>query len=184
MKRGVDLIVSSSVLILFFPLYFIIAVAVWMDLGWPILDKQRYPGMNEQWFTIYRFRTMNRCCDEFGKLLPANQRLSPLGRFLKKVKLDHLPEFYNVFRGEMSLVGPRPGFIRSIPTRDTKLIRHAVCPGMIGWSQLHGKNLTWEEKLALDLYYVKHQSFWFDVKIVVETFWVILIKKPKKIKKR
>ena len=182
MKRWFDIVVSSTLLVALSPLYLIIFMLVYLDIGWPVFEKQRYPGMNEQWFTIYRFRTMNRACNEKGELLPANQRLSVIGYYLKRFKLDRLPEFYNVLRGEMSLVGPRPGFIRSIPSKDVNLTRHSVCPGMTGWSQLHGKSLTWEEKLALDLYYVKHQSLWFDIKILVLSLGLLFIKKPLKVK--
>ena len=105
-----------------------------------------------------------------------------MGEFLRRTSLDEFPQFINVLKGEMSLVGPRPGFIRSIPSKDVNLTRHSVCPGMTGWSQLHGKSLTWEEKLALDLYYVKHQSLWFDIKILVLSLGLLFIKKPLKVK--
>lgn len=130
MKRWFDIVVSSTLLVALSPLYLIIFILVYLDIGWPVFEKQRYPGMNEQWFTISRFRTMNRACNEKGELLPADQRLSVIGYYLKRFKLDHLPEFYNVLRGEMSLVGPRPGFIRSIPSKDVNLTRHSVCPGI------------------------------------------------------
>lgn len=150
------------------PFFILISVFVLCDLGWPIIYKHRYPGLNEKLFTMYRFRTMNNETDEAGHLLKPNQRLTKLGRFLKKVSLDDLPELFNILKGDMSFVGPRPVLIRAIPSRNQmRLKRHSVRPGMTGWSQIHGQqSLSWEEKFKLDLYYVEHQSLAFDLKII------------------
>lgn len=175
MKRFIDVIISCLMLVFLSPIYLLISVLVFFDLGWPVLYKQRYPGLDEQLFTLYRFKTMNRSVDEKGRLLPPNQRLTRLGRFLKKYSLDDLPEFYNVLIGDMSLVGPRPVLIRFIPSKNRQLLkRHSVRPGMTGWSQLHGqKYLTWEEKFALDLYYIEHQSLWLDLQIILKSLMLL-----------
>lgn len=182
MKRMMDIIISCLMLIVLFPIYLLIGILVFFDLGWPVIYKQRYPGLNEKLFTLYRFKTMNQGLDEKGRLLSPDQRLTKLGRFLKSYSLDDLPEFYNVLIGDMSLVGPRPVLIRSIPSRNRqRMKRHSVRPGITGWSQLHGQqNLTWEEKFALDLYYIEHQSIWFDIKIICKSLILLLTRKLKK----
>lgn len=168
MKRGFDWIISFLAIIVLSPLFIIISLLILIDLGWPVIYKKRYPGLHEQLFTMYRFRTMKNSIGEQGQHLRPNERLTMLGSFLKKYSLDDLPQFFNVLKGEMSLVGPRPVLIRSISSRDrSRLKRHSVRPGMTGWSQIHGqKRLSWEEKFALDLYYVEHQSLAFDFKIL------------------
>lgn len=182
MKRLIDVIISCLMLILLSPMYLMIAILVFFDLGWPIIYKQRYPGLNEKLFTLYRFKTMNHKVDENGRLLPPDERLTKLGRFLKSYSLDDLPEFYNVLVGDMSLVGPRPVLIRSIPSKSRQQVkRHSVRPGMTGWSQLQGQGqLTWDEKYALDLYYIEHQTLWFDFKIMVKSLVLLWIGKRKK----
>ncbi len=179
MKRLIDFVISALVITLLLPIYLLIGILVFLDLGWPIIYKQRYPGLNEQPFTLYRFRTMKNIKDENGRLLPPNQRLTKLGRFLKKYSLDDLPEFYNVLIGNMSLVGPRPVLIRSISSKKSiQLKRHSVRPGMTGWCQLrHNQPLTWEEKFLLDLYYIENQSLWLDFKILIKTIIFIFIKR-------
>ena len=179
MKRLIDFVISALVITLLLPIYLLIGILVFLDLGWPIIYKQRYPGLNEQPFTLYKFRTMKNIKDKDGRLLPPNQRLTKLGRFLKKYSLDDLPEFYNVLIGNMSLVGPRPVLIRSISSKKrVQLKRHSVRPGMTGWCQLHHTQpLTWEEKFLLDLYYIEHQSLWLDFKIVIKTITFIFIKR-------
>ena len=168
MKRLFDIEISLLLMVLLSPLYLINSVIVLCDLGWPIIYKHRYPGLNEQLFTMYRFRTMTNETDERGHLLKPTQRLTRIGAFLKKYSLDDLPELFNVLKGDMSLVGPRPVLIRAIPSKNQiRIKRHAVRPGMTGWSQIHGhKQLTWEEKFKLDLYYIEHQSLAFDLKII------------------
>ena len=179
MKRLIDFVISALVITLLLPIYLLIGILVFFDLGWPIIYKQRYPGLNEQSFTLYRFRTMRNIKDENGRLLKPNQRLTKLARFLKKYSLDDLPEFYNVLIGNMSLVGPRPVLIRSISSKKSvQLKRHSVRPGMTGWCQLHHTQpLTWEEKFLLDLYYIENQSLWLDFKILIKTITLIFIKR-------
>lgn len=182
MKRLIDVIISCLMLILLSPIYLIITILVFFDLGCPVIYKQRYPGLNEKPFTLYRFKTMNCKVDENGRLLPPDERLTKLGRFLKSYSLDDLPEFYNVLIGDMSLVGPRPVLIRSITSKSRQQMkRHSVRPGMTGWSQLHGqKNLTWDEKYALDLYYIEHQTLRFDFKIIFKSLLLLFTCKRKK----
>ena len=179
MKRLIDFVISALVITLLLPIYLLIGILVFLDLGWPIIYKQRYPGLNEQSFTLYRFRTMRNIKDKDGRLLPPKQRLTKLGRFLKKYSLDDLPEFYNVLIGNMSLVGPRPVLIRSISSKKlVQLKRHSVRPGITGWCQLHhNQPLTWEEKFLLDLYYIENQSLWLDFKILIKTIIFIFIKR-------
>ena len=179
MKRVIDFVISALVITLLLPVYVLIGILVFLDLGWPVIYKQRYPGLNEKTFTLYRFRTMKNMKDEMERLLPPNQRLTKLGHFLKRYRLDDLPEFYNVLIGNMSLVGPRPVLIRSISSKKAVQIkRHSVRPGMTGWCQLHHTQpLTWEEKFLLDLYYIEHHSLWLDFKIVIKTITFMFIKK-------
>ena len=178
MKRMMDIIISCLMLFILSPIYLLIGILVFFDLGWPVIYKQRYPGLNEKLFTLYRFKTMDQGLDEKGNLLSPEQRLTKLGRFLKSYHLDDLPEFYNVLIGDMSLVGPRPVLIRSIPSRNRqRMERHSVRPGMTGWSQIHSQqNLTWEEKFILDVYYIEHQSIWFDIKIICKSLILLLIR--------
>lgn len=182
MKRILDILISSLILIGLLPIYLLIGVLVYFDLGWPVIYKRRYPGLNEKLFTLYRFKTMRPGIDEKGHVLSPNERLTKLGRFLKSYHLDNLPEFYNVLIGDMSLVGPRPVLIRSVPSRNRQQMkRHSVRPGMTGWSQLHSQQkLTWEDKFALDLYYIEHQSLWFDLKIICKSLILLVKWKSKK----
>ncbi|HAX72119.1 MAG TPA: lipid carrier--UDP-N-acetylgalactosaminyltransferase [Firmicutes bacterium] len=172
MKRSFDIIGSIFLFILFLPIMFLISVCVFIDLGWPIIYKHRCPGLNETTFTFYRFNTMNHNKGSNGRLLPAKDRLTRFGKFLIKYGLDDLPQLWNVIKGDMSLVGPRPVMIRSIPSRDARqLKRHSVRPGLTGWAQLHDhRTLSWEEKYRLDMYYIAHQTLWLDAKIVWFTF--------------
>ena len=178
MKRMMDIMISFLMLTVLSPIYLLIGILVFFDLGWPVIYKQRYPGLNQKLFTLYRFKTMNESRDKQGNLLSPEQRLTKLGRFFKSYHLQHLPEFYNVLIGDMSLVGPRPVLIRSIPSRNRRYMKcHSIRPGMTGWSQIHSQqNLTWEEKFILDVYYIEHQSIWFDIKIICKSLILLLIR--------
>lgn len=169
MKRLFDMCLSLVLIIILLPIYCIISLIVFIDLGWPIIYKHRYPGLNEKNFTMYRFRTMINKRDEKGHLLNPVQRLTKIGAFLKKYSLDDLPELFNILKGDMSFVGPRPVLIRAIPSKERiRIKRHSVRPGLTGWSQIQGhKSLTWEQKFKLDLYYVEHQSLRLDLKIIL-----------------
>ena len=152
----------------------LLATLVWLLLGSPFLFQQQRPGRNEVVFTLHKFRSMNERCDSAGTLLPDSERLTRFGRLLRRVSLDELPQLWNVVRGDMSLIGPRPLLVQYIglysPEQRT---RHAVRPGITGWAQVHGRNATsWNERFQHDIWYVRHLSFWLDVRIL----WLTLIK--------
>ena len=171
-----DLIIASLALILLSPIMASIAVLVRLRLGHPVLFRQHRPGLHEQPFAILKFRTMTDSRDAQGRLLPAAQRLTPFGRFLRSTSLDELPELFNVLKGEMSLVGPRPLRMRYLEryTLEQKR-RHAVKPGITGWAQVNGRNaITWEERFRLDVWYVDHVSLGLDLRIILMTIWKVL----------
>jgi sugar transferase EpsL len=175
-KRVFDFAVSSMAIVLLSPLFLIVAILVRMSFGRPILFRQNRPGMNAKSFTLLKFRTMTHERDAKGELLPDAQRLTVLGRFLRSTSLDELPELINIIRGEMSLVGPRP-LLSEYLDRYTRrqMRRHEVKPGITGWVQVNGRNaLAWDQKFALDLWYVDHQSFWLDLRILAKTVWLVL----------
>jgi len=175
-KRLLDLFLTLPGLVFISPILLIIAVLVRWRLGSPVLFKQTRPGYKGQLFAVYKFRTMNDTRDEFGNLLPDEQRLSKLGQFLRSFSLDELPELFNVLRGEMSLVGPRPLLVQYLERYSAEQARrHDVLPGMTGWAQVNGRNaLTWEDKFGFDVWYVDHWSFGFDLKILGITLWKAL----------
>jgi sugar transferase EpsL len=174
-KRIFDLLATILGLIVILPLLFVISLLVWIFLGTPILFRQQRPGYKGRPFITYKFRTMTNRCGPEGKLLPDAERLTPLGRFLRSTSLDDLPQLWNVLRGEMSLVGPRPLLMRYLERyTPEKMRRHDVLPGITGWAQIHGRNiLDWEEKFRLDVWYVDHQSFWLDIRILFLTPWKV-----------
>lgn len=176
MKRIFDLIVSALAITGLFPLLFVLTVAVRWQLGSPIFFRQQRPGMEGKPFRLFKFRTMFDACDVDGKLLPDKHRLTRFGRFLRSTSLDELPELFNVLKGDMSLVGPRPLLMQYLDRyTHAQARRHEVKPGITGWAQVNGRNaLTWEEKFKLDVWYVDNQSFWLDVKIIFMTIWKIL----------
>lgn len=175
-KRGLDLCLAVPGLILLSPLLLILALLVRIFLGAPVLFRQTRPGYLGKPFTLLKFRTMNEARDEQGNLLPDEQRLTRLGRFLRATSLDELPELINVVRGEMSLVGPRPLLMQYLERyTEEQARRHHVLPGITGWAQIHGRNaLSWEEKFQLDVWYVDHWSLGLDLKILLQTVWKVL----------
>jgi len=175
-KRALDILVAIPAIILLLPIYGIISFLVLISLGVPIFFQQKRPGINGQPFQIYKFRTMTDARDEQGNLLPDAERLTPFGQFLRRTSLDELPELWNVLKGDMSLVGPRPLLMQYLDRYTPEQARrHEVKPGITGWAQIHGRNaLTWEEKFKLDVWYVDHMSFWLDIKILIITLWKIL----------
>ncbi len=175
-KRLFDLIVAGLALIALSPLLLLIAILIRIFLGSPILFRQQRPGYQGRPFYLYKFRTMNNRLGPDGRLLPDAERLTRLGRFLRSLSLDELPELYNVLRGEMSLVGPRPLLMEYIPLYSAEQMRrHEAYPGITGWAQINGRNaLDWPTRLALDVWYVDHWSFWLDLKILLLTFWKVL----------
>lgn len=175
-KRAFDLAASALALVVLAPLLALIALAVGLFLGRPVIFAQRRPGWRGRPFVIYKFRTMSAARGGDGGLLPDPDRLTRLGRFLRRTSLDELPELFNVVRGDMSLVGPRPLLMEYLPryTRE-QARRHEVRPGITGWAQLNGRNrLPWERRFALDVWYVDHQSFRLDLQILFLTVWCAL----------
>ena len=170
-KRLFDLAGTVIGLILLSPFYLIVPLLVWAFLGTPILFRQQRAGYKGQPFTVYKFRTMTNRIGPDGKLLPDAERLTPFGRFLRATSLDDLPQAWNILRGDMSAVGPRPLMIRYLDRyTPEQMRRHNVLPGITGWAQIHGRNaLDWEEKFRLDVWYVDHWSFWLDIKILFQT---------------
>lgn len=175
-KRIFDLITASTCLVIFTPVMAIVAVLVRIVHGKPVLFRQNRPGYQSSLFTVYKFRTMNNARDKQGNLLPDEQRLTRLGRFLRSSSLDELPELFNVLRGEMSLVGPRPLFKHYLERYSPEQARrHEVLPGITGWAQVNGRNaLDWEEKFRLDVWYVDNWSFGLDLKILLLTLWKVI----------
>lgn len=175
-KRLFDLLVSALLLIILSPLLLTLALLVRFKLGNPALFTQERPGLRGGLFKLYKFRTMRDLYDENGTPLPDEARLTPFGQKLRSTSLDELPEFFNVLKGEMSLVGPRPLLTAYLDRYTSKQARrHEVLPGITGWAQVNGRNaLTWEDKFKLDVWYVDHQSFWLDIKILLLTLWKAL----------
>lgn len=175
-KRLLDLLITIPGIILVSPLLGLVALLVWLRLGPPVLFRQVRPGFRGEPITIYKFRTMTNSYDEDGELLPDSERLTRLGRFLRSLSLDELPELINVLRGEMSLVGPRPLLMQYLDRyTQEQARRHDVLPGITGWAQVNGRNvLTWEDKFRFDVWYVDNWSLGLDIKILFLTFWRVL----------
>ncbi|MFB7138216.1 sugar transferase [Gottfriedia sp. NPDC056225] len=176
MKRIMDLMISLILLILFFPIIILVAIAVRLKMGSPILFAQQRPGLHGKPFYLYKFRTMSNLYDEQGNPLSDEKRLSGLGKFLRKYSLDEFPQLINIVKGEMSLVGPRPFLMEylSLYTKD-QMIRHNVKPGITGWAQVNGRNnITWEEKFKLDIWYVENYNHLLDLKILFLTFFKVI----------
>ena len=177
-KRAFDVAVSALLLAILCPLIFIISIAVLVDTGRPVFFVQTRPGYKGKPFRMYKFRTMKDLKDENGNLLPDELRITRLGEFLRSTSLDELPELFNVLKGDMSLVGPRPLLMEYLPLyTPEQMRRHDVKPGMTGLAQVKGRNLlTWEEKFELDVYYVDHWSLILDFCIFLLTVWKVLIR--------
>jgi lipopolysaccharide/colanic/teichoic acid biosynthesis glycosyltransferase len=173
-KRFLDFAVAGFGLLVLSPAILAVAALVLAFMGRPILFAQTRPGRGGRPFTLYKFRTMSYASDARGKLLPDAERLTATGRFLRRYSLDEPPQLWNVLRGDMSLVGPRPLLTEYLPLYSPEQARrHEVRPGITGWAQVNGRNAqTWEERLRLDVWYVDHRSFWLDVKIL----WLTLLK--------
>ena len=175
-KRLVDILVVVPSVIILSSLLIFIGILVRMAIGSPILFKQVRPGLHGRPFTIYKFRTMTDKRDGDGNLLPDGERLTRLGRFLRKTSMDELPELFNVVKGDMSIVGPRPLLMQYLDRYTFEQARrHEVKPGLTGWAQINGRNaISWEDKFKLDVWYVDHQSFWLDLKIIGMTIIKVL----------
>jgi len=171
LKRPMDFILSLMAIIVLSPVLIIVAVLVRFKLGSPVLFKQKRPGLNEKIFTMYKFRTMTDEMDENGELLPDSVRLTKFGRMLRLTSLDELPELFNIIKGDMSIVGPRPLLVRDMVfMSEEQRQRHSILPGLTGWAQINGRNnVIWEEKLSFDLEYTEDISFIKDWKIIFMT---------------
>ena len=170
-KRLLDILLSGGALLALWPVLAVLAVLVRTKLGSPVIFCQERPGRDEKIFKLYKFRSMSDARDENGELLSDEVRLTKFGRLLRSTSLDELPELWNIFRGDMSLVGPRPLLVKYLPLySEHQRHRHDVTPGLTGWAQINGRNaISWEEKFELDVWYTKHISLALDVKIVFMT---------------
>lgn len=175
-KRVFDVSFALLFIVLFLPFYLLVTLVIFLSIGRPILFSQSRPGYKEKIFGIYKFRTMTNDIDENGELLPDLQRLHGVGKFIRSTSLDELPQLFNVLKGDMSFVGPRPLLIEYLPLySDRQKKRHDIPPGITGWAQVNGRNaISWEEKFELDVWYVEHHSFWLDIKILWLTFLKVL----------
>lgn len=177
-KRFFDILISVISLILLSPFIAIIAWKINRKLGSPIFFRQIRPGLSGKPFTMVKFRTMRDALDKNGNSLPDSERMTPFGNFLRSTSLDELPELWNVLKGDMSLVGPRPLLMEYLPLYSKEQARrHEVRPGVTGWAQINGRNaISWEEKFKLDVWYVDNQSFWLDVKILFLTVKKVFVR--------
>lgn len=177
-KRLLDIIIASIALILLSPLYFYVAHKVKKNLGSPVLFRQVRPGLNGKPFEMIKFRSMKDAVDAQGNPLPDSERLTPFGKMLRSSSLDEMPELWNVIKGDMSIVGPRPLLMEYLPLYNQEQAkRHLVRPGMTGHAQVNGRNaISWEEKFKLDTWYVENQSVWLDFKIMLKTVKKVLAK--------
>jgi len=177
-KRGFDLILSTFGLIILSPVLLVISIIILVYQGLPVLFIQQRPGYKSKPFSIYKFRTMTDDSSPDGNLLPEQQRITRLGKILRATSLDEILELINVFRGEMSIVGPRPLLMQYLSRYSIEQARrHDVLPGITGWAQINGRNaITWEEKFTLDVWYVDNWSFWLDIRILLQTLWKVLLR--------
>ena len=177
-KRFLDIVISLLFILCFWWLYIVIVILVRVKLGSPVLFKQDRPGLNEKIFKMYKFRTMTDEKDKDGNLLPDAERLTKFGKFLRSTSLDEIPEFFNILKGDMSLIGPRPLLVKYLDRYSKEqLRRHDVRPGISGWAQVNGRNaISWEDKFKYDIEYVDNLSFLLDLKIIILTIKKVLIR--------
>ncbi len=175
-KRLLDIVLSGAALVILSPVLLITAVLVRIKLGSPVIFTQERPGKDEKVFKLHKFRSMTDARDASGNLLPDKERLTRFGAKLRSLSIDELPELWNIFRGKMSIVGPRPLLVKYLPLyNEEQRHRHDVRPGLTGWAQVHGRNLTsWEERFEYDVEYVNNISFALDVKIIIMTIRCVL----------
>ena len=177
-KRLFDIVASASGLIFLSPVFLILAYLIRKNLGAPVFFTQERPGKDGKPFKMIKFRSMRDAVDKDGNPLPDSERLTPFGKKLRATSLDELPELWNVLKGDMSLVGPRPLLMSYLPLyNDFQFRRHEMRPGVTGWAQVNGRNaLSWDEKFAHDIWYIDHYSFWLDMKILFLTVKKVFIK--------
>ncbi|QXI49221.1 sugar transferase [Pseudomonas anuradhapurensis] len=178
MKRVIDFAGALIGLVVLSPVILVVALLIKRRLGGPVLFRQVRPGLDGKPFEMIKFRTMRDACDSNGVPLPDSQRMTPFGSFLRSSSLDELPELWNVLKGEMSLVGPRPLLMEYLPLyNERQYLRHKVRPGVTGWAQINGRNtLGWPEKFELDVWYVENRSIWLDIKIIALTIKKVIKK--------
>jgi len=178
MKRLFDSIVALTALLILLPVIILVAVLIRFKLGSPILFTQERPGLNSKIFKMMKFRTMLDGKDKYGNLLPDNERMTKFGAFLRSTSLDELPGLFNVLKGDMSLVGPRPLLVQYLPLYSVEQARrHNVRPGITGWAQVNGRNaISWDQKFKLDVWYVDNQSFLLDLKILLLTVKKVFVR--------
>ncbi|MDC9511488.1 sugar transferase [Pseudoalteromonas sp. Angola-4] len=178
MKRLFDFLVALFALLILLPVIMVVAVLIRLKLGSPILFTQERPGLNGNVFKMMKFRTMLDAKDKQGNLLPDDERMTPFGAFLRSTSLDELPGLFNVLKGDMSLVGPRPLLVQYLPLYSSEQARrHNVRPGITGWAQVNGRNaISWEQKFKLDVWYVDNQSFLLDIKILLLTVKKVFVR--------
>lgn len=171
MKRVFDFFLALLALVILWPVMLFVALLIYFSMGSPLIFSQQRPGLKGRPFYIYKFRTMTLSKDANGELLADDLRLNWLGKALRSLSLDELPQLFNVLKGELSIVGPRPLLMEYLPLYSSRQMRrHDVKPGITGWAQVNGRNaLSWPEKFELDVWYVEHQSFWLDMKIIMMT---------------
>jgi lipopolysaccharide/colanic/teichoic acid biosynthesis glycosyltransferase len=175
-KRLIDIVASAVALVVLSPIIAVVAVLVALKLGRPVLFSQERPGRNARPFTMYKFRTMTSATGPDGRLLPDADRLTSFGRLLRSTSLDELPELWNILRGDMSLVGPRPLLMAYLPRYSAhQARRHEVRPGLTGWAQVNGRNATtWDERFDLDVWYVDHRTMRLDLQIIWKTIRAVV----------
>ena len=178
LKRIIDITIASTALILLSPVYLIVAHKVKKNLGSPVLFRQVRPGLHGKPFEMIKFRTMKDALDADGNSLPDSERLTPFGKMLRATSLDEMPELWNVIKGDMSIVGPRPLLMEYLPLYNSEQAkRHSVRPGITGYAQVNGRNaISWEKKFELDTWYVENQSLWLDFKIMLKTIKKVIAK--------
>ena len=177
-KRIFDILVSTFLLILLIPFLYVVSRKILKNIGKPILFRQKRPGLNGEIFEMTKFRSMRDAVDSDGNALPDSERLTPFGEKLRSSSLDELPGLWNVLKGDMSLLGPRPLLVEYLPLYSREQAkRHNVRPGITGWAQANGRNaISWEQKFKLDVWYVENQSFWLDIKILLLTVKKVFFK--------
>src|SRR5699024_1447310 len=170
-KRFIDIVLSVIAIIIFFPMMLIVAILVRLNLGKPIIFKQDRVGLNERIFTLYKFRSMSDKTDEFGELLPKNNRLTKFGKIIRSTSLDELPELFNILKGDMSIIGPRPLLVEYLPRYNNhQKTRHNISPRLSSYAAVNGRaSLDWETSVDLDVWYVDNVTFWLDIKIIIKT---------------
>ena len=178
LKRILDVVIASTALVLLSPVYALVAYKVKKNLGSPVLFRQTRPGLHGQPFAMIKFRSMKDALDTAGNPLPDSERLTPFGKMLRATSLDEMPELWNVIKGDMSIVGPRPLLMEYLPLYNSEQAkRHEVRPGITGYAQVNGRNaISWEKKFELDTWYVENQSLWLDFKIMLKTVKKVLAK--------